>query len=291
MRLARFAQNSVVSLGLVDAAAGTVAGITAPSSGGDPMIAVLTAQLEGREPKPDGRQYKLSEVRLLPPIVQPSKNILCVGKNYAAHAAELARRGFDGSAKGTAEVIPDAPIVFSKAPSTMIGAHDDIQPPWNITQKVDYEGELGVVIGTGGRAIARDDAYRHVWGYIVINDVTARDLQATHKQWLLGKSIDTFCPIGPWIVSAGEVDPGDLDLECWVNDEPRQRANTRDLIFDIPAIIEAISASMSLSTGDIIATGTPAGVGIGFDPPKFLHPGDRVRVAISGVGEIDNAII
>jgi 2-keto-4-pentenoate hydratase/2-oxohepta-3-ene-1,7-dioic acid hydratase in catechol pathway len=173
----------------------------------------------------------------------------------------------------------------------MIGAHDDIQPPWTLTSKVDYEGELGVVIGIGGRAIARTEAYGHVWGYTVINDMTARDLQATHKQWLLGKSIDTFCPIGPWIVSADEVDPAALDLKCWVNDDLRQEANTRDLIFDIPAIIAAISASMTLSPGDIIATGTPAGVGIGFDPPKFLHPGDVVRVAIDGIGEINNRIV
>jgi len=291
MKLARFEYDSSVSLGLVDEAAATVSAIALPPPGGDPMIAVIAAQLAGREPDPNGTQYKLSNVRLLPPIAQPSKNILCIGKNYAAHAAEFARSGFDASSRGTGDVVPDAPIIFSKAPCTMIGAHDEIRPPWNITQKVDYEGELGVVIGTGGRAIPREDAYGHVWGYTVINDMTARDLQATHKQWLLGKSIDTFCPIGPWIVSADEIDPGDLDLKCWVNGELRQDANTRDLIFDIPAIIEALSASMTLSTGDIIATGTPAGVGIGFDPPKFLQSGDRVRVAIGGVGEIENAIV
>ena len=291
MRLARFEYNSEFSLGIVDPAAGTVAGVAAPSSAGDPMIAVIAAQLEGREFDLDGKQYRLADIRLAPPIAQPSKNILCVGKNYIEHAAEFVRSGFDASAKGVAGIVPEAPIIFSKAPCTMIGAHDDIRPPWAITNKVDYEGELGVVIGAGGRAISRDDAYRHVWGYTVINDMTARDLQAAHKQWLLGKSIDTFCPIGPWIVSTDEVDPGDLSIRCWVNGELRQDANTRDLIFDIPAIIEAISASMSLSTGDIIASGTPAGVGIGFDPPKFLHKGDRVRVAIDGIGELENAIV
>jgi len=291
MKLARFEHDSAVSIGLVDTTAQTVAAVSVPPAVDDPMIALITAQIEGREPAPDGRQYNLADVRLLPPVARPSKNILCIGKNYAAHAAEFTHSGFDASATGAGNVVPDSPIVFSKAPCTMIGAHDDIKPPWGITVKVDYEGELGVVIGTGGRAIDHRDAYRHVWGYTVINDVTARDLQATHKQWLLGKSIDTFCPIGPWLVSADEVDAGDLELRCWVNDELRQDANTRDMIFDIPAIIAAISASMTLSTGDIIATGTPAGVGIGFDPPKFLHPGDRVRIAIDGIGEIDNAII
>jgi 2-keto-4-pentenoate hydratase/2-oxohepta-3-ene-1,7-dioic acid hydratase in catechol pathway len=255
------------------------------------MTELIKAQVSGNEPEPNGTEFNLADVRFLPPIATPSKNILCIGKNYAEHAAEFARSGFDSSAKGAADIVPDAPIIFSKAPCTMIGARDDIQPPWDITSKVDYEGELGVVIGIGGRAISHAKAYDHVWGYTVINDVTARDLQATHKQWLLGKSIDTFCPIGPWIVSADELIPNDLDLKCWVNGELRQHANTRDLIFDVPAIIEAISASMTLSPGDIIATGTPAGVGIGFDPPKFLRPGDRVRIAIGGIGEIENVVV
>ncbi|CAN0488138.1 unnamed protein product, partial [Phaeothamnion confervicola] len=201
-----------------------------------------------------------------------------IGKNYAAHAAEFTRSGYDSSARNAQDAIPDAPIVFTKAPCSMTGAKDDILVPWNITSQVDYEGELGLVIGKPGRAISRVSAYEHVWAYCVINDATARDLQARHKQWLLGKSIDTFCPIGPWLTTADEVDPANLELKCWVNGELRQQANTRDLIFDIPTIIESISASMSLETGDIIATGTPAGVGIGFTPPKFLHTGDVVKV-------------
>lgn len=291
MKLARFEHDAVIYLGLADPSAGTMASVNPGSTGGDPMIALLQAEISGDDPEPAGTIFDLTDVRMLPPIADPSKNILCIGKNYAEHAAEFARSGFDSSAKSAVDVVPDAPIVFSKAPCSMIGAHEDIQPPWAITSKVDYEGELGVVIGVGGRAISHERACDHVWGYTVINDVTARDLQAAHKQWLLGKSIDTFCPIGPWIVSADELDPCNLDLKCWVNDELRQDANTRDLIFDIPAIIEAISASMSLSPGDIIATGTPAGVGIGFDPPRFLKPRDRVRIAISGVGEIENTVI
>jgi 2-keto-4-pentenoate hydratase/2-oxohepta-3-ene-1,7-dioic acid hydratase in catechol pathway len=290
MKIARFIHQSITQLGLVDSTERNVKPLVANSSCGDAMIAFIEAALDGHEPRVSGVELALDDVRLLPPIAQPRKNILCIGKNYAAHAAEFARSGFDSSARDKQDVIPDAPIIFSKAPCTMTGAHDDIVVPWSITKQIDYEGELGVIIGRPGRAISRAMAYQHVWAYCVINDATARDLQAKHKQWLLGKSIDTFCPIGPWLTTAGEVEPENLELSCWVNGELRQQANTRDLIFDIPAIIEAISASMTLETGDIIATGTPAGVGIGFDPPRFLASGDVVRVAIGGLGQIENRV-
>lgn len=290
MKIARYHYRSTVSLGLVDIAASTVTPLRSVDGGGDAMIAMMGVVLAGGAPQADGPPVPLAAVHLLPPIAQPSKNVLCIGKNYAAHAAEFTRSGFDSSARDRQDIIPEAPIVFSKAPCTLTGAHDDIVVPWNITTQMDYEGELGVVIGRPGRAISRAEAYDHVWAYCVINDATARDLQSRHKQWLLGKSIDTFCPMGPWLTTADEVDPENLELSCWVNDELRQHANTRDLIFDIPAIIETISASMTLATGDIIATGTPAGVGIGFDPPRFLASGDVVRVAISGLGQIENRL-
>ena len=156
--------------------------------------------------------------------------------------------------------------------------------------QIDYEAELGVIIGRDGRDIAREDAYDYIWGYTIINDVTARDLQARHQQWLLGKSLDTFCPIGPWIVSADELDPTNLTISSWVNGERRQHANTGEMVFDIPAIVSAVSAGITLRVGDIIATGTPAGVGIGFDPPRFLKAGDSVRVAIESIGEITNTL-
>ena len=291
MKLARYLDGTGVRLGLVDSGMRTLQPLADASAGGDAMIALIERALGGHAPQPVGARCALADVRLLPPIAQPRKNVLCIGKNYAAHAAEFTRSGYDSSARSQADVIPEAPIVFSKAPCTLAGAHDDIVVPWDITAQVDYEGELGVIIGRPGRAISRANAYQHVWAYTVINDATARDLQARHKQWLLGKSIDTFCPIGPWLTTADEVQPDNLELSCWVNDELRQQANTRDLIFDIPAIIAAISASMTLETGDIIATGTPAGVGIGFDPPRFLATGDIVRVAISGLGEIANRIV
>jgi 2-keto-4-pentenoate hydratase/2-oxohepta-3-ene-1,7-dioic acid hydratase in catechol pathway len=144
------------------------------------------------------------------------------------------------------------------------------------------------VIGAEGRNIPRSRAYDHVWGYTIVNDLTARDRQKRHKQWFLGKALDGFCPMGPWLVTADEVDPESLDLETRVNGEVRQRANTRDLIFDIPHLIETISEGLTLVPGDIIATGTPAGVGIGFTPPRFLRPGDRVEMTITGLGTLEN---
>ena len=291
MKIARYEHASVTSLGLVDTDLKTITPLSPLPVHGDPMLTFIAESLAGRPIATNGAPLALRQVRLLPPIAQPRKNILCIGKNYAAHAAEFTRSGYDSSARNKLDVIPDAPIIFTKAPCTMSGAHDDIRVPWEITSQVDYEGELGVIIGKPGRAISRDAAYSHVFAYCVINDATARDLQSKHKQWLLGKSIDTFCPIGPWLTTADEVKPDNLELQCWVNDELRQHANTRDLIFDIPAIIATISASMTLETGDIIATGTPAGVGIGFDPPRFLARGDVVRVAIAGLGQIENRIV
>ena len=159
-----------------------------------------------------------------------------------------------------------------------------------VSAAIDYEAELAVVIGKGGRGISRADALDHVWGYTIINDVTARDLQGRHKQWLIGKSQDSFGPMGPAAVSRDEIDVADLDVRCWVNGELRQSANTRALIFDVPTLIATISAGITLRPGDVIATGTPAGVGIGFDPPRWLVPGDVVRIEIRGIGVLENPV-
>lgn len=232
----------------------------------------------------------LTGLPLLAPIPCPRRNIFCVGKNYHEHAREFAQSGFDTSAtKG--EVAPAAPVVFTKAPSTVIGDGEAVLCFADITQQLDYEAELAVVIGKPGRGITRADALRHVWGYTIVNDVTARDLQQRHRQWFLGKSMDTFCPMGPWIVTAAALgDPAVLGVQCRVNGELRQDANTRDLIFDIPTIIETISRGMTLQPGDVIATGTPAGVGIGFSPPRFLKPGDVIAISIEGIGTLTNRI-
>ncbi|MBW8268755.1 fumarylacetoacetate hydrolase family protein [Caldovatus aquaticus] len=226
--------------------------------------------------------------RLLAPIPRPAKNIFCVGKNYREHAKEFAGSGFDATAK---EVVPEAPVVFSKPPTAVIGPGEPIPSHLDPTASVDYEGELAVVIGAGGRGIRRAEAMRHVFGYTIVNDVTARTLQHRHRQWLIGKGLDGFCPMGPAILTADEVpEVGALHLRTWVNGELRQDARLADLIFDIPALIETISAGITLEPGDIIATGTPAGVGIGFQPPRFLRAGDVVRIEISGIGVLENPV-
>jgi 2-keto-4-pentenoate hydratase/2-oxohepta-3-ene-1,7-dioic acid hydratase in catechol pathway len=240
--------------------------------------------------KPTGPGLPPSAVKIEAPIPRPARNVMCVGKNYHEHAKEFTKSGYDSSASSAADAIPTAPIVFTKVPECVIADGTDIRYPAGLSDSLDYEAELGVIIGRAGRGIPKAKAYSHVCGYTIINDVTARDLQGKHKQWFLGKSLDTFCPMGPWLVTADEVDPENLAVKCWVNDELRQNANTRDLIFDIPTLIETISAGITLLPGDVIATGTPAGVGIGFTPPKFLKRGDRVTIEIAGLGRLSNKV-
>lgn len=249
------------------------------AAGVDPALMILP-----------GQSLPLSAVELLAPFPRPRRNIMCVGKNYREHAREFARSGYEAGAVAGKDV-DDFPALFSKLPSTVIAPGAPIQLHPEVTQKVDYEAELAVVIGTGGRGITKEKAFDHVWGYTIVNDVTARDLQKNHKQWFLGKSLDTFAPMGPYVVTADEVDALNLDVLCWVNGELRQTANTRDLIFDIPTLIATLSAAITLEPGDIIATGTPAGVGIGLDPPTFLKPGDRVEITISGLGSLSNTCV
>jgi 2-keto-4-pentenoate hydratase/2-oxohepta-3-ene-1,7-dioic acid hydratase in catechol pathway len=235
-----------------------------------------------------GTPIALDRVTLEAPIPRPVRNIFCVGKNYHEHALEFARSGFDSSA--AAGAVPDHPIIFSKVPECVIGPGRPILIDPSVSTAIDYEAELAVVIGRGGRGISRAAALDHVYGYTIVNDVTARDLQGRHKQWLLGKSQDSFCPMGPWLATADEIDLGDTRVRCWVNDEMRQDANTRLLIFDVPTLIATISAGITLLPGDIIATGTPVGVGIGFNPPRYLQPGDRVRIEIGGIGVLENPV-
>jgi len=227
-------------------------------------------------------------VRLLAPL-RPRNNIMAVGRNYHAHAKEFSASGFDASEK---KVIPDHPIIFTKAVSSIIGPDEAINTAMDPSSTADYEGELGVVIGAGGHRIASDAAMNHVFGYTVVNDVTARALQARHVQFFIGKSPATFCPMGPCIVTADEIEEiGSARLHTTVNGELRQDAAIADLIFDIPTLIESISAAVLLEPGDVIATGTPVGVGIGFDPPVYLQPGDVVEVSIDGIGTLRNPVI
>jgi 2-keto-4-pentenoate hydratase/2-oxohepta-3-ene-1,7-dioic acid hydratase in catechol pathway len=232
----------------------------------------------------------LAQLKLLAPIPRPLRNVFCIGKNYFDHAHEFTRSGFDSSAKTAAQAVPKAPIVFTKVPECVIATREAVRYPHGVSAQVDYEAELAVIIGKQGRGIARDKAFDHVFGYTIVNDVTARDLQSKHAQWLLGKSQDTFCPMGPWVVTKDEVNAANLAIRCWINDELRQDSNTSLMIFDIPTLISTISAGITLYAGEIIATGTPAGVGIGFDPPRFLARGDRMVVEIEGIGKLENSI-
>jgi 2-keto-4-pentenoate hydratase/2-oxohepta-3-ene-1,7-dioic acid hydratase in catechol pathway len=238
--------------------------------------------------KPRGEGFALANVTLKAPII-PSRNLFCVGKNYHEHAAEFSKSGFDHSAK-EGEISPEFPIVFTKAPESIIATNEKIPSHANVTNQLDYEAEFAVIIGKGGKGISKKDAFDHVWGYTIVNDVTARDLQKNHRQWFLGKSLDGFCPMGPWIVTADEIDTTNATIKCWVNGELRQDANIGQLIFDIPTLIETISAGITLKPGDVIVTGTSVGVGIGFTPPKFLCAGDVVRIDVQGIGSLENEV-
>ena len=235
--------------------------------------------------------HDLSAIQLLAPIPRPRRNIFCVGKNYFDHAKEFGTSGFDSSTSKPGDEIPKDPIIFTKPPESVIGPGANIVIPQQVSNAVDYEVELTVIIGKGGKGITQVNAMQHVWAYTAINDVTARDWQQRHKQWFLGKSFDTFCPMGPWVVTADELDVNDISVKCWVNQELRQSSNSKDLIFNIPKLIETISAGITLYPGDIIATGTPAGVGLGFKPPKYLAPGDIVKLEIGGVGVLENPLV
>jgi len=230
-----------------------------------------------------GAILSLSEIRLRAPIPRPRKNIVCLGLNYHDHWAETAeRRG---------EPLPSVPIFFTKSPTSVIGPFDDITYP-AATSELDYEVELAVVLGRRGKDISRKDVFDYVAGYTILNDVSARDVQRRHLQHFKGKSLDTFAPLGPCLVTREEIqDPHDLDMELTVNGETRQKSNTSNMIFKIPEILEVLSQDMTLEPGDIIGTGTPAGVALGMSPPKYLKVGDLVEARIEGLGHIQNKVV
>jgi 2-keto-4-pentenoate hydratase/2-oxohepta-3-ene-1,7-dioic acid hydratase in catechol pathway len=230
----------------------------------------------------------LNDVELLAPIPRPARNIFCVGKNYYEHAHEFSRSGFDSSA--SAGAVPKFPIIFSKVPETVIATKSDVLIDPDVSSAIDYEAELAVIIGKSGRGISKEDAFDYVWGYTIVNDVTARDLQGRYSQWLIGKSQDTFCPMGPWVVTKDSFEPEAASVRCFVNGKIRQNAKVSQMIFDIPTIISVLSEGLTLNAGDVIATGTPSGVGIGFDPPRYLQAGDTVRIEIDGIGALENPL-
>jgi 2-keto-4-pentenoate hydratase/2-oxohepta-3-ene-1,7-dioic acid hydratase in catechol pathway len=227
-------------------------------------------------------------VRLRAPI-RPRNNVMAIGKNYLAHVGELSSSGFDASERTR---VPEHPIVFTKALTSIVGPGDPVEVSADATGTSDYEGELAVVIGPGGIRIPAEEAGDHVYGYTIVNDVTIRALQRRHVQFFVGKSAATYCPMGPCIVTRDEIDDlGSAWVRTWVNGELRQEAPIADLIFDIPTLIQAISAAVRLEPGDVIATGTPAGVGIGRTPPAYLAPGDLVEVSVDGIGTLRNLMV
>jgi 2-keto-4-pentenoate hydratase/2-oxohepta-3-ene-1,7-dioic acid hydratase in catechol pathway len=271
MRLVTFAlADGVERLGLLRADA---LNAMAFPPGPNAMLRFISSPADTRRTLADtasnGPVYGLSEVQIMAPIPKPPRNVFCVGKNYHEHAKEFHASGFD---LGSRAPRPDHPVFFTKATTSVLGPGGTIRSELDPTGTTDYEGELALIIGVGGRAITADNALDHVFGYTAFNDVTSRELQRRHGQWFLGKSIDSYGPMGPCVVTADEIgDPAALHLRLEVNGELRQSARVADLIFTIP-------------------TGTPAGVGVGRTPPRYLAPGDLIELTIDGIGRLSNPV-
>ncbi|MEX0786572.1 MAG: fumarylacetoacetate hydrolase family protein [Dehalococcoidia bacterium] len=297
MRLLTYERERNPRLGLLvqdrvlDAAdAGAALGVVLPESmlafiaEGDPALAGARRLVDAASSDPGVLQRSsvaLAEARLLAPIPRPARNIVCVGLNYAEHAAESA----------VTEGLPEDPVYFTKPPTTVIGP--DAAIPWHghVSTRVDWEVELVVVIGTAGCDITEGRALDHVFGYTVGNDITARDLQRRHQQWYKGKGLDGYCPLGPWIVTRDELpDPQDVHLRLSVNGEPKQDARTSDMIFGVARLIATLSLGMTLEPGDLLMTGTPSGVGFARKPPEYLQPGDQIEAEIDGIGVLRNVV-
>lgn len=233
------------------------------------------AQTAADSETPEKFKRSFSDIEWLAPISRTPKNIICVGKNYADHAKEMG-----------AEAPVDL-VVFTKAPNTIVADEATVSVHANLTDSYDYEGELAVVIGKGGKSIPKQLAYDHVFGYTIANDLTARDAQAKHQQFFLGKSFPESCPLGPYLVTKDEIPQSqDLSIVTKVNEEVRQNGNTKQMLRRVDELIAEISKYVELEAGDVILTGTPAGVGKGFNPPKFLKAGDTVKVSVESIGTL-----
>jgi 2-keto-4-pentenoate hydratase/2-oxohepta-3-ene-1,7-dioic acid hydratase in catechol pathway len=255
--------------------------------GGEPALAACK-RLEAQAGTHTEALIPLSQVQKLAPIPVLTRNAFCVGRNYVDHIKE----GVNARAMKWDEKLPEAPQFFTKATHTVIGPGAEVRLDTKLTQRLDYEVELAVVIGKTGRDIPIAGAYDYVFGYTIANDVTARDLQRRHEQWFKGKSLDTTLPMGPCIVTRDAIgDPRGLELSMSINGQERQRARVEQMIFDIPTIISQLSAGMTLEPGDVIATGTPSGVGFAMNPPQFLHDGDEMLAAIERIGELRNRVV
>lgn len=280
MKLSTYSGDGTVQVGLVDDTHMRVRALIGCKS----VLELAEYPAERLRSWPLGEARDLREVSLLAPIPEPRRNLVCVGWNYLAHFEE-------GKHNRPPVELPAHPSFFTKATTTVCGPFDELPVHSLLTQKLDWEAELAVIIGKGGRDIAPDDALGHVFGYAVANDVSARDVQRAHGgQWFKGKSLDRSCPLGPWIVTADELQPFDLAISCRVNGQTMQRASTRQMIFPVPRVIAELSAGMTLLPGDIILTGTPEGIGGSREPPVFLRAGDLLETEIAGIGVLRNRI-
>lgn len=248
---------------------------------GNDSLSALAYALEQNEKAQAVSPIPLNRIRIVSPLPENERNIFCIGKNYPDHIAE-----FERTAKAD---IPAHPVIFTKAAAAVIGTEDTIQAHASLTKELDYEGELAVIIGKTGADIPLAEAMDYVYGFTILNDVTARDLQRRHSQWFHGKSLDTFCPMGPYILLR-DAAPDHFTIRTEVNGEIRQDASTSECIFSIPQLLHILSQGTTVHAGDVLATGTPAGVGIGFQPPKFLKAGDTVRITISSIGTLTNTV-
>lgn len=288
MRLVTCTIDGARVIGAIDG--GDIVDLTSGGLGTSDMVDAIAGWSlpAAREAFDRARRVPIAHATIEAPI-RVRKNVMAVGRNYRDHAKEFSDSGFDASEQ---QMIPDNPVIFTKAPTSVIGTGEPIRLANDPTGTTDYEGEMAIVIGRTAKDVAPGDALSHVFGWTIVNDVTARDLQKRHVQWFVGKSPDTFCPMGPCITTRDELpDITTSWLRTHVNGELRQEAPISALIFDTVSLITTLSEVMTLEPGDVIATGTGLGVGIGFDPPVYLQPGDLVEVSIDGIGTLSNPVV
>ena len=295
MRLASYAAGTTTSYGVLTADGGIIDLPAAAKAQGGMLPTNMIGFIAAGQPALDlaktlsataATTHIAGGFALLAPIPRPTKNVFCIGRNYKEHVAEGYR------AAGKEIKLPDFPQFFTKPPTAVIGPDAPFYHNPEVTQRLDYEVELALIIGTAGRDIPAERAWDHVFGFTILNDITARDLQRRHDQWFKGKGLDRSCPMGPFVVTRDEIaDPGQLELSLSVNGEPRQRAKVAQMIFPIPEIIASLSAGLTLEAGDIIATGTPSGVGFAMKPPGLLKGGDIMTCEISRIGRLTNPVV
>lgn len=289
MKIAAYKRSGVPGVGVVNEDAETVTPFELSLEDASNGIQYLIdQQAHGKTVPLTNDKLPLADLVLDAPIPRPKRNVFCVGKNYFDHAHEFANSGFDSSAAQGS--VPEHPIVFSKVPESVTATNTDVEYDPAVSEAIDYEVELAVIIGKTGRGINVEEALDYVWGYTIINDITARDLQGRYSQWLIGKSQDTFCPMGPFAVTRDSLELANSRVCSRLNGELRQDSNTGLLIFDVPTIIKTIAEGITLQPGDVIATGTPAGVGIGFSPPSYMKHGDVIEAEIDGIGVLRNTL-